>query len=350
VSISPTKSPTNSPTKKVSSGYFFNISQFSIISYILRTYSLQLFVCFSQITSLVSDFWYPDYDTSWPIAGCSNKFPLPFPNKNDRPNYSTQVACCKVAYAGQVSGKCLSQLASPPTTSPTTEGGMSDFWYPDYDTVWSFAGCSNKLPLPYPNKNDRPNYSTQVACCKGAYAGQVSGKCLSQLASPPTTSPTGVGGLDYYYPDYDTAWSVATCKNDSPRPFNKNDRPTYDTMLACCKGAYAGQQSGACLAGLASPPTVSPTKMGGGLDVYYPNYTLVWPMGVCINDAPIPSGRPTYSTKSACCGGAYGGQTSMKCMCAAEGVCYSCKCGTRAERAAANDGAGCNIDCGTSED
>ncbi len=39
---------------------------------------------------------------------------------------------------------------------------MADFWYPDYDTAWSVAGCSNKLPLPYRNKNDRPNYYSQV--------------------------------------------------------------------------------------------------------------------------------------------------------------------------------------------
>ena len=57
------------------------------------------------------------------------------------------------------------------------------------------------------------------------------------LDSPPTTSPTGVGGLDIYYPDYDTAWSVATCKNKRPLPFLPGGRPVYDTMLECCKGA-----------------------------------------------------------------------------------------------------------------
>lgn len=78
--------------------------------------------------------------------------------------------------------------------------------------------------------------------------GQVSGKCLSQLPSPPTTSPTGSDGLDFYYPDYDTAWNRATCKNDAPMPFlNKNDRPNYSSKEACCTGAYGGQSSHACM-------------------------------------------------------------------------------------------------------
>jgi hypothetical protein len=350
-SQSPSKSPTQSPTTSRSPSQVpsTSVSPTTTTSPSLSPTKRPTNAPTNAVTSPRADFWYPDYDTTWTIAGCKNTLPLPYPNKNDRPNYSTQLACCKGAYAGQMKGVCLSQLASPPTTSPTNAGGITDFWYPDYDTIWSVAGCKNTLPLPYPNNNDRPNYSTQLACCKGAYSGQVSGKCLSQLASPPTTSPTNAGGItDFWYPDYDTSWSVAGCKNSLPLPYsNKNDRPNYSTQLACCKGAYSGQVSGKCLSQLASPPTTSPTKTGG-LDVYYPNYALSWPIGVCINNAPIPSGRPTYSTKSACCTGAYGGQMTNACMCAAEGVCYSCKCGTSAQRAAANGGAGCDIDCGTS--
>ena len=76
----------------------------------------------------------------------------------------------------------------------------------------------------------------------------MSGKCISQLPSPPTTSPTGSGGLDFYYPDYDTSWSEATCKNEAPMPFrNKNDRPTFDSKEACCRASYSGQVSHACM-------------------------------------------------------------------------------------------------------
>jgi len=269
----------------------------------------------------VADFWYPDYDTAWSEAGCLNKFPLPYPNVNDRPNYKTNLECCKGAYGGQVSGKCLSTLPSPPTTSPTNPGGIADFWYPDYDTAWSEAGCLNKFPLPFPNVNDRPNYKTMLECCKAAYGGQVSGACLSNLPNPPTGSPTGSSGLEFWYPDYDTTWSVAGCINTRPMP---SGRPTYKTMLECCKGAYGGQVSGACLSELPNPPTTSPTS-SAGLDVWYPDYSLAWPSGICINDAPLPSGRPTYSSRAVCCSSAYGGQTTHTCQCDID-PCYSCNC------------------------
>eukprot|EP00579_Thalassiosira_antarctica_P001994 CAMPEP_0201866540 /NCGR_PEP_ID=MMETSP0902-20130614/1091_1 /ASSEMBLY_ACC=CAM_ASM_000551 /TAXON_ID=420261 /ORGANISM="Thalassiosira antarctica, Strain CCMP982" /LENGTH=421 /DNA_ID=CAMNT_0048391529 /DNA_START=115 /DNA_END=1380 /DNA_ORIENTATION=- len=281
--------------------------------------------------------FYPDYDTAWTEAGCVSSRPMP----SGRPVYSTMLSCCKGAYGGQVSGKCLSELPSPPTTSPSTSAFEADFWYPDYETTWSEAGCSNKLPLPYKYKGDRPNYSTQVACCKGAYAGQMSGKCLSELPSPPTMAPTGAGGAGFYYPDYDTAWSEATCRNTRPVPFGTGGRPTYSTMLACCKGAYGGQMSGTCLANLPSPPTQSPTG-SGGLSVFYPNYEAgSWQVGTCIDTRPLPSGRPSYSTQEACCSGAYGGQRDHACMCDAVGVCYSCSCGSASERLAAT----CDIDC-----
>merc|ERR1719428_555621 len=134
------------------------------------------------------------------------------------------------------------------------------------------------------------------------------------------------GGLtDFWYPDYDTAWSIAGCKNTLPLPYNNpNDRPNYDTHIACCKGAYAGQVSGACLSELESPPTTSPTNEGNTGSDYYPDYSLAWPEGKCINKLPVPSGRPTYSTKIACCSGAYGGQVSQTCIGDAN-PCYSCK-------------------------
>jgi hypothetical protein len=282
------------------------------------------------------DVYYPDYNTAWTEAGCLNQGPIP----SGRPTYSSMLACCKGAYGGQMSGKCLSMLPSPPTTAPTTSLMEAGWWYPDYDTAWSEAGCSNKLPLPFNNPNDRPKYSSQLACCKGAYAGQMSGECLSQLPSPPTSAPTGSGGAGFWYPDYDTAWSEATCLNTRPVPFGKGGRPTYSTMIACCKGAYGGQMSGKCLSELPSPPTTSPTS-SGGLTVFYPDYNQAWPSGVCINIGPIPSGRPTYSTKSSCCSGAYSGQTSSTCMCDAVGVCYSCECGSQAQR----DAQGCTLKC-----
>lgn len=259
-----------------------------------------------------ADFFYPDYETAYPDAGCKNDLPLPF-GPGGRPTYPSMLECCKNAYAGQTSGACLSQMDNPPTSSPTNSDYEVDFWYPDYESSsWADAGCKNDLPLPY-TKGGRPEYATQLECCKGAYGGQASGACLSQLESPPTTSPTPVGGADFYYPDYDTAWTDAYCINTLPLPFSAGGRPTYDSMFECCKGSYSGQTSGKCLSMLDSPPTTSPTT-AGGLDVWYPDYTKSYAVGECINDSPLPNGRATYPTQLACCKGNYGGQVSGHCL------------------------------------
>eukprot|EP00571_Detonula_confervacea_P010921 CAMPEP_0172303464 /NCGR_PEP_ID=MMETSP1058-20130122/4993_1 /TAXON_ID=83371 /ORGANISM="Detonula confervacea, Strain CCMP 353" /LENGTH=486 /DNA_ID=CAMNT_0013014285 /DNA_START=1 /DNA_END=1461 /DNA_ORIENTATION=+ len=257
------------------------------------------------------DFFYPDYDTMWSEAGCLNTAPLPYPRKEDRPVYPTHLECCKGAYGGQMSGKCLAELPSPPTTSPTGSGG-ADFYYADYETPWPEATCKNDLPLPFPRKEDRPNYDTMLACCKGSFGNQQSGACLAILPSPPTTSPTGSGGADFFYPDQDTAWPEGTCMNALPLPFPKGDRPTYDTMLDCCKGAFGGQQSGACLANLPSPPTTSPTGSDG--TGYFRDTSVAWSEGACINTGTAPNGWPQYDTMLACCKGAFGGQRSGVCI------------------------------------
>ena len=89
-------------------------------------------------------------------------------------------------------GKCLSMLPSPPTTSPTSSDRTAPFWYPDYESPWSHATCLNTLPLPYKYINDRPNYSSAKECCKMAYAGQMSKACVCSLDSPPTRCPNVV--------------------------------------------------------------------------------------------------------------------------------------------------------------
>mmetsp|Transcript_57624 Transcript_57624/g.122256 ORF Transcript_57624/g.122256 Transcript_57624/m.122256 type:complete len:179 (+) Transcript_57624:173-709(+) len=48
----------------------------------------------------------------------------------------------------------------------------------------------------------------------------------------------GSDGLAEYYPDFDTAREIATCKNEKPPPFKPGDRPMYETMIACCNGEY----------------------------------------------------------------------------------------------------------------
>jgi len=204
-------------------------------------------------SSYTIEFWYPRYEELWPDSGCSNRLPLPF-NLGDRPVYDSQIECCKAAYIGQMSGKCLSELEAPPTSSPTMVGGIGWEWWPEYNMKWSEAGCSNKVPWPF-NKGDRPTYDTQLECCKSAYSGQTSQTCLHQLESPPTSSPTGAGGGELYYPDYATAWDKAGCINKLPIPIG---RPTYTSQKECCKFAYPGQVSNTCICSLTDevPPIV----------------------------------------------------------------------------------------------
>eukprot|EP00571_Detonula_confervacea_P009330 CAMPEP_0172323656 /NCGR_PEP_ID=MMETSP1058-20130122/49347_1 /TAXON_ID=83371 /ORGANISM="Detonula confervacea, Strain CCMP 353" /LENGTH=148 /DNA_ID=CAMNT_0013039719 /DNA_START=246 /DNA_END=690 /DNA_ORIENTATION=+ len=97
---------------------------------------------------------------------------------------------------------------------------------------------------------DQPNYPTQLECCRAAYGGQSSGTCLAELPSPPSTSPTGSGGADYWFADYESRWDNAKCLNKLPFP---GGRPIYSTYSACCSGAYGGQVSHACICGEDNP-------------------------------------------------------------------------------------------------
>ncbi|KAL7537682.1 hypothetical protein ACHAXR_008734, partial [Thalassiosira sp. AJA248-18] len=178
-------------------------------------------------------------------------------------------------------------------------------WHPIYAAGFTNGYCRETIDC------NTPGYPSELACCKGAYAGQSSGFCLSQMPNPPTTSPTDEGGLDVYYPDYDTPYADAYCLNDRPKP---NGRPTYDTMLACCKGAYPDQQSGVCLSMLPFPPTGSPTNSDFEADFWYPVYEIGYAEGVCSNKLPLPyanvNDRPNYETQLQCCKAAYPDQMS----------------------------------------
>ena len=95
--------------------------------------------------------WHPQYSGGWAGGYCD------FVIDCDSPGYSSELSCvrvfhmlfelfplriirlnlnfrvypqCKSAYAGQMSGYCLSKLEAPPTTSPTTSDFTVDFWYP----------------------------------------------------------------------------------------------------------------------------------------------------------------------------------------------------------------------------
>jgi hypothetical protein len=87
----------------------------------------------------------------------------------------------------------------------------------------------------------------------------------------------------------------------------------YDTQLECCKGVYATQESGACLADLPSPPTSSPV---GSDAVFFPIWSS-WITGYCDNDpAKRTPGNKSYNfnTQAECCEAWYPNQPSGACM------------------------------------
>ncbi|KAL7523997.1 hypothetical protein ACHAXR_000395, partial [Thalassiosira sp. AJA248-18] len=61
-------------------------------------------------------------------------------------------------------------------------------WHPTYSAGWSNGYCQKTVDC------NSPPYPSEVECCKTAYAGQISGFCLSKLPNPPTTSPTDDSG------------------------------------------------------------------------------------------------------------------------------------------------------------
>jgi hypothetical protein len=249
------------------------------------------------------DAYYKAPNVDYAAGYCINTLPAP----NGAVIYDTELECCQREYASQSTGVCLSMLPAPPTVSPTQTGGP-DAWYADFDAGWTNGVCINTMPAP----NGRTIYDSQLECCKGAYPGQESGACIADLPAPPTVSPTATGGPDAWYANRDVDWADGVCINTAPVP---NGRVVYDTQLECCQGEYGSQNSGACLADLPSPPTVSPTATGGP-NVWYADRDADWTQGTCINTAPVPNGRVTYDSELECCKGEYASQSSGACLAA----------------------------------
>jgi len=173
-------------------------------------------------------------------------------------------------------------------------------WHPNYAVAWSTAGCTYRADC------DSPGFESELACCDGAYGGQVSGACKAGFANPSTTTTK-------WYADYGTSWAIAGCKSTFPYP---NYATTFfDKQLDCCKGAYGGQTSGACLAGLPNSPTMAPVTAAGVGGKWYANYGVAWSIAGCKNTFPYPNYAAIfYSSQLECCKGAFGGQTSNACL------------------------------------
>ena len=185
--------------------------------------------------------------------------------------------------------------------SPWCDKDTPTKWHPDYTRSWSASGCVFKADC------NQAGSDTQAECCAQYYGGQTGGECTPIIAAA-----TGTGGTKWYA-DYGTAWPTAGCKSESPYPIYAST--LYDTQLDCCKAAYAGQSSGACLKGLASPPTSSPTVPGDFGTDWYADYATSWSIAGCKNTLPRPNyAIQLYKTQLECCKAAYGGQTSEKCV------------------------------------
>jgi hypothetical protein len=89
-------------------------------------------------------------------------------------------------------------------------------------------------------------------------------------------------------------------------------RTVYDTQLECCKGFYATQESGACLADLPNPPTSSPI---GSDAPFFPIWSG-WTTGHCDNDPTKNTSGNTYkyNTQSECCEAWFSNQQSSACI------------------------------------
>ncbi|KAL7485865.1 hypothetical protein ACHAW6_011455 [Cyclotella cf. meneghiniana] len=249
--------------------------------------------------------YYPKYDQTDFNKGYCTSNPA---YKTAGQGYSTELACCKAYFNGQTSRLCYSKLPNPPTVSPTTKGGeVANVWYADYNLDWTKGKCTNKAPVP----NGHKTYESQLACCKGSYAGQASGACLAALPNPPTVSPTtkGGGSANVWYADYSLDWTKGKCINKAPIP---NGRQTYESQLACCKGSYADQASGVCLMNLQKAPTTSPI---GTKSKFFPIWSG-WETGYCDNDPTKLTGGNSYlyDTQAECCDAWFSGQTSNACL------------------------------------
>ena len=139
--------------------------------------------------------------------------------------------------------------------------------YRNYSQPWPTSGCVQKADC------DSPGYADQATCCAAHYGGQTGGDCSNVIA---TTNQ--IAGK--YYADYATPWPTAGCKNTLPHPIYAT--VFYTTQLECCKGAFGGQKSEACIKGIptnppTSTPSVAPTTKSNA---------------VCLSATMLPSNAP----------------------------------------------------------
>jgi len=133
-----------------------------------------------------------------------------------------------------------------------------------------------------------------------------------------------------WHRDLTKTWSAGTCINVADC-----DSPGFQTQLECCKGAFGGQMSGACLKGLPNPPTQlptslltkspshlptslptkSPTALNTNEGKWYADYGTTWTDAGCKTTLPHPNYATLFfDTQLECCKSSFAGQTSNACL------------------------------------
>ena len=292
--------------------------------------------------------WHPVYTAGWENGYCSETITC------NSPSYTTAADCCGSAYLGQSSGTCYSAAGipapAPPTPPPvpgvTPVSPATTMWYPDYNAGWEAGKCIDTLPLP--PYGSRPLYTTQLECCKLAYAGQSNNYCIANMANPPTAMPTT------FKPTASPSVSPTSKPTNEPTTSSPSKAPTTvsptmtptsspsktPTTVSPTMTPTATPTSSPTLAPTAKPssspslaptksptatptatptksptaspttksPTGSPTTASPTVTQYgsqwYPKYDNA---GTCTAKLPLPppGSRSFFASKEACCQGTY---------------------------------------------
>jgi hypothetical protein len=266
-------------------------------------------------------YFHPVYTAGWENGYCALSIGC------NAPSFITNAECCNQAYVGQSTGVCNSVAGIPPPTPPTppppspgsppTPSGV--VWYPDYNAQWGVGKCISTLPLP--PHGSRPLYSTQLRCCKEAYAGQTSNYCIQNLVNAPTSKPTTPPTFGPTTgPTTSKPTGVPTTSTPTGSPSSKpttgpttltptgvpsTSTPTGSPSSKPTGGPSATPTSSPSRAPTTLFPTAAPTTRGPTVtqfgSLWYPLYSTS-PL-VCSNKLPLPvnGAVPYYTTKAECC-------------------------------------------------
>lgn len=256
-------------------------------------------------------YFHPVYPAGWSGGYCAQTTGC------NAPSFLTNLECCEQAYVGQSPATCKSIAGIAPPTPPAPTPGSppappsgGGVWYPDYSAQWAVGKCIDTLPLP--PYGSRPLYTTQLECCKGAYAGQTSFYCIKNLVNAPTSMPTTPPtqkpstGPTTFKPTGVPTTSVPTGVPTTPPPTGE-PTTTPPTTPVPTGGPTFQPTSSPSKAPTTRTPTAVPTTTAPTVTQYgtmwYPNYSA----GYCSNKLPLPvnGAAPFSDSKENCCNGNY---------------------------------------------